>query len=144
MASESKGGDTAGDVPGGSEAAPAAPSAAESGGGAGGSSGDSAGPPALPVPLTLDAHLAVWDHDIEKLRTICDAAKEDPPDSNRLEVRDARGRTPLLLAYSLNYLEAAEVLIAAGADAKTRLLGGWEAIEVSHATPTTSTRSVVM
>ena len=49
-----------------------------------------------------------------------------------IEARDAQQNTPLLLSYFLNRTEAAKVLLAAGAAAKARAKGGWEAVEVRY------------
>ena len=42
-----------------------------------------------------------------------------------LELRDPRGRTPLLLAVTLGHLEATKLLLSKGCSTQSDMLQGW-------------------
>jgi hypothetical protein len=77
--------------------------------------------------ISLALHYAVWDDNIERLAALLNT----PRGRAQLETVDARGDTPLLLAYRMGRFRAARALIAAGAFPKARARGGWEAIQVA-------------
>ena len=80
---------------------------------------------AAPSPL----HLAVWDDNTPLLSKLL---LQGGP--QHLEALDARGNTPLLLAYRMGRTRAARMLLAAGAYSKARTPEGWEAVQVSSLT----------
>ncbi|KAA0185122.1 hypothetical protein HAZT_HAZT001768 [Hyalella azteca] len=49
--------------------------------------------------------------------------------SNDLELRDTRGRTPLLLAITLGHLESTRVLLAAGCSTQAETSDGWNVVQ---------------
>ena len=75
----------------------------------------------------LALHFAVWDDNVERLAALLGTARGRA----LLETVDARGDTPLLLAYRMGRFRAARALIAAGAFPKARARGGWEAIQIA-------------
>ncbi|XP_054717150.1 ankyrin repeat domain-containing protein 13B-like [Uloborus diversus] len=55
-------------------------------------------------------HFCVWFNDYKELDRCLQTSEYD------IELRDPRGRTPLMLAVTLNHLESARVLLRHGAD----------------------------
>ncbi|GFV41307.1 ankyrin repeat domain-containing protein 13B [Trichonephila clavipes] len=55
-------------------------------------------------------HLSVWHNDYKELEKYLQSSEHD------IEKKDPRGRTPLMLAVTLNHLESARVLLRHGAD----------------------------
>nr|XP_018901453.1 PREDICTED: ankyrin repeat domain-containing protein 13B [Bemisia tabaci] len=75
-------------------------------------------------------HLLVWDNQYEKLNKLLTKGVT----AEELEKIDARGRTPLMLAVTLGYLESARVLVDHGADIKTENKEGWTVVQEAVAT----------
>ena len=67
-------------------------------------------------------HVAVWDDDVERLRELSSAASPE-----ELESVDPRGHTPLFLAVRLHRVDAARVLVRAGASPLAKDASGWVA-----------------
>ena len=80
-------------------------------------------------------HFAVWNNDEQGLQDLLEnytssvsksssggasAQPNEPNPTSRLEYRDKRGNTPLLLAYRLGRTKLARMLLAAGADPRAR------------------------
>ena len=80
----------------------------------------------MPAPTLL--HTAVWDDNTQLLSSLLLQGGED------LEALDARGNTPLLLAYRMGRTKAARMLLSAGAFPKARTPDHWEAIHISSLT----------
>ncbi|GIX90869.1 ankyrin repeat domain-containing protein 13B [Caerostris darwini] len=55
-------------------------------------------------------HLCVWHNDYKELEKYLQSSEHD------IEKKDPRGRTPLMLAVTLNHLESARILLRHGAD----------------------------
>lgn len=86
-------------------------------------------PAAASAPAArLALHFAVWDDDDAALEALLLAGKD------LLEVEDAGGNTPLMLAYRMGRTKCARMLLAAGAFPKVRTREGFEAIQVAALT----------
>ncbi|KAJ2948847.1 hypothetical protein O0L34_g5773 [Tuta absoluta] len=75
-------------------------------------------------------HWLVWHNRHEELQIALNARKFTPED---IETPDSRGRTPLLLAVTLGYIECVRILIEAGADVNCEK-DGWTAVQEATAT----------
>ncbi|CAH2048235.1 unnamed protein product, partial [Iphiclides podalirius] len=85
-------------------------------------------------------HWLVWNNEHEELKNSLEANKFTKED---LELRDPRGRTPLLLAVTLGRIEAVEALIEAGADVNCEK-DGWTAVQEATATGDPQMLSLVL
>jgi len=74
---------------------------------------------------TYPLHRLVWGNQLQNL-----AKEAKPPE---LETKDPHGRTALMLAVCLGHIEAAKVLIKAGADVNTET-EGWTVVQEATAT----------
>jgi len=74
---------------------------------------------------TSTLHRLVWRNHLETLATEAKGPE--------LEAKDPHGRTPLMLAVCLGHLEAAKILIKAGADVNTET-EGWTVVQEATAT----------
>ena len=78
---------------------------------------------AVSTSTTYPLHRLVWRNQLEPLATEAKGPE--------LEAKDPHGRTPLMLAVCLGHLEAAKILIKAGADVNTET-EGWTVVQVSY------------
>lgn len=85
-------------------------------------------------------HWLVWNNQHEELKNSLDANQYTPEE---IEAKDTRGRTPLLLAVTLGYLESAQALIEAGADVNCEK-DGWTAVQEATATGNPELLSMVL
>ncbi|CAK1579918.1 unnamed protein product [Parnassius mnemosyne] len=99
------------------------------------------------MPLNADdiakrypIHWLVWNNEHEELKNLLEANKFTKED---IELRDPRGRTPLLLAVTLGYIEAVQALIDAGADVNCEK-DGWTAVQEATATGDPQLLSLVL
>ncbi|XP_059061479.1 ankyrin repeat domain-containing protein 13D [Achroia grisella] len=74
-------------------------------------------------------HWMVWNNQHEELRSALETKNFTTQD---LELKDPRGRTPLLLAVTLGYIDAANALLDAGADVNCEK-DGWTAVQEATA-----------
>lgn len=65
-------------------------------------------------------HWSVYENDVESLKSLL---KRTP--KTELEVKDARGKTPLELAIFLNHYDCAKLLVEHGADCCHVTKAGW-------------------
>jgi hypothetical protein len=97
-------------------------------------------------------HFAVWNNDEQGLQDLLEnytssvsksssggasAQPNEPNPTSRLEYRDKRGNTPLLLAYRLGRTKLARMLLAAGADPRARARECWEPVQIASLTHNT-------
>ncbi|XP_068633319.1 ankyrin repeat domain-containing protein 13D [Battus philenor] len=85
-------------------------------------------------------HWMVWNNQHEELKSSLEANKFTKED---IELRDPRGRTPLLLAVTLGHIEAVQALIDAGADVNCEK-DGWTAVQEATATGDPQMLSLVL
>ncbi|XP_045536475.1 uncharacterized protein LOC106709180 isoform X1 [Papilio machaon] len=85
-------------------------------------------------------HWLVWNNEHEELKNSLEANKFTKED---IELRDPRGRTPLLLAVTLGHIEATEALINAGADVNCEK-DGWTAVQEATARGDAALLSLVL
>ncbi|XP_041979580.1 ankyrin repeat domain-containing protein 13D [Aricia agestis] len=85
-------------------------------------------------------HWLVWNDKHEELKAALQSNKYTPQD---IELKDPRGRTPLLLAVTLGNLEAARVLIEADADVNCEK-DGWTVVQEATATGNLELLSLVL
>ena len=71
-------------------------------------------------------HCLVWKNEPTALST---ALNENPQHLNKL---DNRGRSPLMLAVTMEHLECAAILLDAGADVNMENDEGWTGIQQPH------------
>ncbi|XP_054257956.1 ankyrin repeat domain-containing protein 13D isoform X4 [Macrosteles quadrilineatus] len=90
-----------------------------------------------PILLTIEEikqqyplHFCVWNNDLEGLKEKLDGQIEQ----DYLEKKDARGRSPLLLAVTLGHLESSRLLMEHGANINTENKEGWTVIQEAVAT----------
>jgi len=75
-------------------------------------------------------HFCVWNNDLTGLKEKLDSETVQ----DELEKKDARGRSPLLLAVTLGHLESARLLMEHGANINTENKEGWTVIQEAVAT----------
>ncbi|XP_018006563.1 ankyrin repeat domain-containing protein 13D [Hyalella azteca] len=79
------------------------------------------------LPSDIEAkfplHFNVWHNNIHSL------SQHLSNGTNDLELRDTRGRTPLLLAITLGHLESTRVLLAAGCSTQAETSDGWNVVQ---------------
>ncbi|XP_072948956.1 ankyrin repeat domain-containing protein 13D [Epargyreus clarus] len=99
------------------------------------------------MPLTADEianrypiHWLVWNNRTEELKKVLEANQFTADD---IELRDPRGRTPLLLAVTLSNIEAVRALIEANADVNCEK-DGWTAVQEATATGDAELLSLVL
>ncbi|XP_013143847.1 PREDICTED: ankyrin repeat domain-containing protein 13D [Papilio polytes] len=85
-------------------------------------------------------HWLVWNNEHQELKNSLEANKFTKED---IELRDPRGRTPLLLAVTLGHIEAVEALINAGADVNCEK-DGWTAVQEATARGDAALLSLVL
>ncbi|KAJ0176842.1 hypothetical protein K1T71_008021 [Dendrolimus kikuchii] len=85
-------------------------------------------------------HWLVWNNQHEELKRSLEADEFTLED---IEVKDTRGRTPLLLAVTLGYTEVVKVLVDAGADINCEK-DGWTAVQEATATGDAELLSLVL
>jgi hypothetical protein len=99
----------------------------------------------------LSFHFAIWNNDENRLQDLLEnftsssvletsnkgAGATIISSSSRLEFRDKRGNTPLLLAYRLGRTKLARMLLAAGADPRARAIECWEPVQIASLTHNT-------
>ncbi|XP_028158041.1 ankyrin repeat domain-containing protein 13D [Ostrinia furnacalis] len=85
-------------------------------------------------------HWLVWNNQHEELKEALESKKFTSED---LEKKDPRGRTPLLLAVTLNHIEAVRALLDAGADVNCEK-DGWTAVQEATATGDAELLSLVL
>ncbi|XP_037294487.1 ankyrin repeat domain-containing protein 13D isoform X2 [Manduca sexta] len=85
-------------------------------------------------------HWLVWNNNHEELKSSLEANKYT---SEELELKDPRGRTPLLLAVTLGHIEAVRALIDAGADVNCEK-DGWTAVQEATSTGDPALLSLVL
>ncbi|KPI99355.1 Ankyrin repeat domain-containing protein 13B [Papilio xuthus] len=92
------------------------------------------------VAKRFPIHWLVWNNEHEELKSSLEANKFTKED---IELRDPRGRTPLLLAVTLGHIEAVEALINAGADVNCEK-DGWTAVQEATARGDAALLSLVL
>ncbi|XP_045447833.1 ankyrin repeat domain-containing protein 13D [Melitaea cinxia] len=99
------------------------------------------------MPLTSEEianrypiHWLVWNNKHEEL---AEALQNNKFTSEDIEKRDPRGRTPLLLAVTLGYIEVVQALINADADVNCEK-DGWTAVQEATATGNSELLSLVL
>ncbi|XP_039292437.1 ankyrin repeat domain-containing protein 13D isoform X2 [Nilaparvata lugens] len=75
-------------------------------------------------------HLLVWNNDYEGLKK----EFENEITKEELELKDVRGRSPLMLAVTLGHLESAKFLMQKGANVNTENRDGWTVVQEAVAT----------
>ncbi|KAL0272496.1 UNVERIFIED_CONTAM: hypothetical protein PYX00_005438 [Menopon gallinae] len=73
-------------------------------------------------------HWLVWNNDYEELESVLSK------DECNKEKMDCRGRTPLMLAVTLNHLESAKVLVKYSTNVNVENCDGWTAVQEAVAT----------
>ncbi|CAH2096526.1 unnamed protein product [Euphydryas editha] len=92
------------------------------------------------IAIRYPIHWLVWNNKHEELT---EALQNNRFTSEDIEKRDPRGRTPLLLAVTLGYLEAVQALIDADADVNCEK-DGWTAVQEATATGNPELLSLVL
>ncbi|KAM3962618.1 LOW QUALITY PROTEIN: ankyrin repeat domain-containing protein 13D [Aphomia sociella] len=85
-------------------------------------------------------HWMVWNNQHEELKSSLEANRFTAED---IELKDPRGRTPLLLAVTLGYIDSVRALIDAGADVNCEK-DGWTAVQEATATGDSELLSLVL
>ncbi|XP_026461286.1 ankyrin repeat domain-containing protein 13D-like [Ctenocephalides felis] len=83
-------------------------------------------------------HWLIWHNDYESLKTELDK------NEHYIEALDPRGRTPLMLAVTLGYLECSQILLANNADANASNAEGWTVVQEAVATGDPEMLSMVL
>ncbi|KAL4707998.1 hypothetical protein ACJJTC_010614 [Scirpophaga incertulas] len=92
------------------------------------------------IATRFPIHWLVWNNQHEELKNSIEAEKFTPEE---IECKDPRGRTPLLLAVTLGYIDTVRVLIEAGADVNCEK-DGWTAVQEATATGDQALLSLVL
>ncbi|CAH0398506.1 unnamed protein product [Chilo suppressalis] len=92
------------------------------------------------VAQRYPVHWLVWNNQHEELKSSIENKKFS---AEELELKDPRGRTPLLLAVTMGYIEAVRVLLDAGADVNCEK-DGWTAVQEATATGDQELLSLVL
>ncbi|XP_028032709.1 ankyrin repeat domain-containing protein 13D isoform X1 [Bombyx mandarina] len=85
-------------------------------------------------------HWLVWNNQHDELKTNLENKKYT---EEELELKDPRGRTPLLLAVTLGHTESAQALIDAGADVNCEK-DGWTAVQEATSSGNAALLSLVL
>uniref|UniRef100_A0A6M2DGE1 Putative gpcr-chaperone n=1 Tax=Xenopsylla cheopis TaxID=163159 RepID=A0A6M2DGE1_XENCH len=90
------------------------------------------------IKETYPLHWLIWHNDYESLKN------ELQKNEYNIEALDPRGRTPLMLAVTLGYLECSQILLANNADANSSNSEGWTVVQEAVSTGDPEMLSMVL
>nr|CAG4640900.1 EOG090X0784 [Eulimnadia texana] len=90
------------------------------------------------IEAEFPLHYSIWTRDLARIRDLLNDENCD------IEIRDPRGRTPLMLAVTLGYTEPAKLLVRRGANIDVENKEGWTVVQEATAQANPELLSVIL